>query len=249
MNKERKTQTNFLKTEYAKSPEQLNDAIRNRLEELSEEKYKNFSASLIPGETEMIGVRLPALRLLAKTLAAGDWQSYLSYARDTSMEEIMLQGMTLGYAKTTFHNKRPWLEHIIPKIRSWSICDSICSSLKISETEKADVWQFLQPYLKSDREYHIRFGVVMILDYFIEQQYLDHIFQIFDSIHHDGYYVKMAVAWAVSVCWRHFPLETIQYLNSCSLDNWTYNKSLQKIIESRYSSPEQKDLMRRMKRK
>lgn len=249
MKKKTESQTIIFKTEYSNNPEQLNRDIRNYLEKLSEPKYRTFSASLIPGETQILGVRLPALRALSKKLAAGNWQSYLDYARDTSMEEIMLQGMTLGYVKVPFHIKFPWLQRIIPKIRSWSICDSICASLKISETEKADVWKFLQPYLKSDSEYHIRFGVVMILNYFIEEQYLDHIFAIFNSIHHDGYYVKMAVAWAVSVCWRHFPSETLQYLNSCKLDNWTYNKSLQKIIESRYSSPEQKSLMRQMKRK
>lgn len=249
MKKENKLQNIIFKTEYENHPEQLNDAIRNRLEELSEEKYRDFSASLIPGETQIIGVRLPVLRTLAKILASGSWQFYLEHARDTSMEEIMLQGMTLGSARASFQIKRPWLERIIPKIRSWSICDSICASLKISETEKADVWEFLQPYLNSSREYDIRFGIVMILNYFIEQNYLDHIFQIFDSIRHDGYYAKMAVAWAISVCWRRFPEETIRYLNFCTLDSWTYNKSLQKIIESRYSSPEQKDLMRRMKRK
>lgn len=230
-------------------PKSLNHQLRRELESLAETDFQKFSASLVPGEMEMLGVRLPKLREIAKKLARGDWETYLEHASDCSMEEIMLQGMTLGYARASFQEKKPRLILIIPKIRNWSLCDSICASMKFSKEDTADVWDFLQPYLRSHREYDIRFGVVMILDHFIQQEYLARIFSIFDEINHDGYYVKMAVAWAVSVCFRRFKKETLAYLHNCGLDDWTFNKSLQKIIESRYSSAEEKELMRSMKRR
>lgn len=228
--------------------EEQADMLRRELERLSETDFQKFSSGLVPGEVKMLGVRLPKLREIARQLAKGDWETYLACARDDSMEEIMLQGMVLGYVRTPFFRKRPLLEQFIPKIRNWSLCDSVCASLKFPPSEKAEVWQFLKKYLSSEKEYDIRFGVVMILDHFIEENYLQEIFQIFNKIEHEGYYVKMAVAWAVSVCFRRFKPETINYLTNCQLDNWTYNKSLQKIIESRYSSPEEKELMRSMKR-
>ncbi len=246
----RKSENTPITISYSFSdPEALNRQLRRELESLAETDFQKFSAALVPGEMEMLGVRLPKLREIARILAKGDWKTYLAHASDKSMEEIMLQGMTLGYARSSFQEKKPWLKRIIPKIRNWSLCDSICVSMKFPKAEAVDVWEFLQPYLQSSREYDIRFAVVMILAHFIQQEYLEKIFSIFDEINHEGYYVKMAVAWAVSVCFRNFKEETLAYLQNCRLDDWTFNKSLQKIIESRYSSKEEKELMRRMKRR
>ena len=70
---------------------------------------------------------------------------------------------------------------------------------------------------------------------------------IFNNIHHEGYYVKMAVAWAISFAYIHFPQKTLEFLKNNNLDKFTYNKSLQKIIESNRVSKDDKDLMRSMK--
>ena len=83
---------------------ELNEKIRQQLMEWAEPDFGTFSAGLIPGEKHVLGVRLPLLRSYAKELAKGDWQTYLSQASDDSMEETMLQGMTLGYVKSDFRN-------------------------------------------------------------------------------------------------------------------------------------------------
>ena len=87
----------------------------------------------------------------------------------------------------------------------------------------------------------------MILDYYIDEEYLEEDFKIFDDIKHEGYYVKMAVAWAISFAYIHFPQKTLEFLKNNNLDKFTYNKSLQKIIESNRVSKDDKDLMRSMK--
>ena len=87
----------------------------------------------------------------------------------------------------------------------------------------------------------------MILDYYIEKQYLKEEFQIFKSIKHEGYYVKMAVAWALSLYLVKFYEETILYLKEAELDKFTYNKALQKAIESYRITDEQKTELRKMK--
>ena len=76
-----------------------NNWIKEQLSLLAEPKFQQFTAKLLPGVTDILGVRLPLLRQMAKQLAKGDWKAYLSHALDSSYEEIMLQGMALGYAK------------------------------------------------------------------------------------------------------------------------------------------------------
>ena len=104
------------------------------------------------------------------------------------------------------------------------------------------------PYLKSNKEFEIRFGVVRILDYYIEEKYLQDIFKIFDNIKNKEYYVKMAVAWEISFCLIKYYDETLEYLEKAKIDNFTYNKSLQKAIESYRITQEQKEFLRTMKK-
>ena len=89
--------------------ENTNDWIKEKLTEYSEDGYRKFTSSLMPGVEHILGIRLPLLRKMAKELAKGDWREYLEHALDDVMEETMLQGMTLGYAKASFEEKEPYL--------------------------------------------------------------------------------------------------------------------------------------------
>lgn len=223
--------------------------VREKLLELADAEYQKFSAALIPNISNVLGVRLPVLRKLAKQLAKEDWRTYLKEADGEYFEEIMLQGMLIEYAKIDVEEKLQYTALFVPKIDNWSVCDSFCTGLKFTKTNQETVWNFLQPYLKSDMEYEIRFGIVMLLNYFIEEAYIDRVLQVLDSIRHDGYYVKMAVAWALSIGYVKLPTPTMAYLQSCSIDIFTFNKSLQKITESLRVDPETKKMIRSMKRK
>lgn len=108
---------------------------------------------------------------------------------------------------------------------------------------------FLQPYLRSDQEYEIRFGVVMLLNFYLNERYIDQVLTALDQISHEAYYVKMAVAWAISMAYVKQPEVTLRYLNQNNLDDFTYNKALQKITESYRVDPESKQMIRSMKRK
>lgn len=165
------------------------------------------------------------------------------------MEETMLQGMTLGYVKSDFTGIRPYLDAFLPKIKNWSVCDSTCVSLKIARKEPEAVLEYLLPYLRSDEEFFIRFGVVMLLDHFIMEDYIDLVLEEMDKIHQDAYYVKMAVAWNLSVCFVKFRDKTLSYLRTNHLDDWTYNKTIQKIRESYRVTKEDKEMLLKMKRK
>lgn len=224
--------------------------IRRQLEELADEKYRKFHSGLVPGEEHILGVRIPKLRAMAKELAKGDWQGYLAAATEDTYEEIMLQGLVIGYAKMELSQAYERIAEFVPKIQNWAVCDSVCSTLKIVKKDLSGTWEFLQPYLQDDREYFIRFGVIMLLDYYKKSpEYLSRILQAFDGISHEGYYVKMAVAWALSMYYVEYPTELMEYFAHHHLDEFTYQKALQKIIESRQITEETREKIREMKRR
>lgn len=226
--------------------------IRKQLMESAEEKYQKFSSSLIPNvEPErIVGVRLPELRKIAKQLAKEDWRDYLAQADNDYFEEVMIQGMVIGYAKAEIEEILEYAAAFIPKIDNWSICDTFCSGLKITKQYPDRVWKFIQPYLQSERTYDIRFGVVMLLNYFIQEDYIVSIFHRLDQIHHEDYYVKMAVSWCISMCYVKLPEQTLNYLQgNTALDDFTYNKALQKTVESYRIDQFTKQMLRGMKRK
>ncbi|OAB40318.1 DNA alkylation repair protein [Paenibacillus antarcticus] len=223
--------------------------IREQLLELVDKDYQKFSSALIPNINSILGVRLPELRKLAKSIAKGDWRSYLEHPECEYFEEIMLQGMVIGYIKTDIEDILTYIDSFVPKIDNWSVCDSFCVGLKFTKSNMKQVWAFLQSYLSSDKEYEIRFGVVMLLNFYIEEEYIDRVIEQLDNIEHEGYYVKMAVAWAISNCYIKLPEPTMIYLTSNSLDDFTYNKALQKITESFRVDQDNKQIIRSMKRK
>ncbi|WP_099203859.1 DNA alkylation repair protein [Scatolibacter rhodanostii] len=223
--------------------------IKQELEALAEEKYRSFSSALLPGTKHILGVRLPLLRKLSKKLAQSDWQAYLLTAQNDSFEEIMLQGMVIGCINCSVEERLLLVQKFIPKIDNWSVCDSFCAGLKFTKKSQAQVWDFLKPYLKSDQEFQIRFAVVMLLFYYIDKPHIHAVLTHFDEIHHEGYYAKMAVAWAISICYIQFPEYTLDYLKHNRLDDFTYNKALQKITESLKIDYETKKKIRAMKRK
>lgn len=227
----------------------MKDKIKKQLFELADEKYKEFHGGLCPGTDNIIGVRVPVLRNYAKELSKEyDITKLLKQIDNEYYEEIMLQGMLIGLMKVDFEIQKEYLESFIPKIDNWAVCDVFCGGLKITKKYKKEVWEFIQKYLKSDREFEIRFGIVMILSYYIDEEYLREDFVIFDNITSQEYYVQMAIAWAISVALVKFYNETIKYLKRANLDKFTYNKALQKGIESYRISDNQKENLRQMKR-
>lgn len=99
----------------------MEKTIKEQLFELADEEYQKFSAALIPNINNVLGVRLPELRKLAKKLAKGDWRIYLEQAESEYFEEIMLQGMVIGYVKTDVEEILRYVADFVPKIDNWSV--------------------------------------------------------------------------------------------------------------------------------
>ncbi len=223
--------------------------LRKELFALCEDRYRDFASALIPGCNNLLGVRIPQLRKMAKRLVKGNPIEFLDNAQDMYFEETMIKGFIIANMHEDIEIVLEQVSLFLPKITNWSLCDSFCNELKIVRKHKERVWKFLTAYHQSSETYEIRFAVVMLLFHYIEEKYLDDILFICDGIIHDDYYVKMAVAWALSMCFVKFPDVTLAYLKNNKLDNETFNKTLQKINESLRVDKESKAMIKAMKRK
>lgn len=224
--------------------------IRKELQALADAKYRKFHSSLLPRTNNILGVRIPRLRTMAKEIIkTEDWRTFIESTDTYYYEETMLQGMIIGLAKMRLEERMKYVTMFIPRIDNWAVCDIFCSELKTAVIKKKEtVWQFIQPYLKSSEEFEARFGIVMLLHY-VNNAHIDLLLEYADSFDHDAHYARMAMAWVVSLCFIKFPQKTMEYLAHSTLDNWTYNKALQKMIESFRVDKDVKDVLRNMKRK
>lgn len=225
------------------------DNIIKKLFELQDEEYKNFHKTLCnTSRYEMIGVRVPELKKLSKEIAKDNYMDFLDKKEIYFYEEEMLKGLIIGNISVSFDETCKYLEEFIPMIDNWAVCDTTCANLKITKKNMNEMWLFLKKYAESDNEFEIRFALVMYLMYYIDEKYLQEIFNIIKNIKSDKYYVKMAIAWLISVAFIKEKELTMNFLKNTDIDNWTYNKALQKIIESYRASNEDKEIIRKMKR-
>lgn len=224
--------------------------VRDRLGEMSDPEYREFHASLLPGIHNIMGIRVPKLRELAREISKNDWQEWFMAAEDSVYEEAMVRGLTAAYARMDWKERFCYIREFVPAIDNWAVCDSFCNTLKEAKKHQSQYWEFLEPYVSSDREYEARFAAVMILSHFVNEEYLEEGLKRLESIRQEGYYAKMAVAWAVSVYFTAFPERVLDYLqNSHNLDEFTYQKALQKIVESYRVDKDTKNIIREMRQR
>ena len=225
--------------------------IKTVLSEYRDEKFRDFTSALIPGSRPIVGVRVPILRKIAKEIAKGEWQSYLREASEDTYEEIAIKGFVIGYVKVDYEDLLPYIVAHIEKIDDWSLCDGFCSNLKIVQKNRGSFLEFLLPYVKEDDEFKQRVVAVMLMNYYLTDEYIDVSLNILDSLKNQEYYCKMAVAWAIATAWAKQRDKTCAYMQdgNNTLDDWTYNKAIQKMLESYRVSESDKNMLRVMKRK
>ncbi len=230
--------------------------VRKRLEEAADKKYLDFNSSLVPGETApMLGVRVPELRVIAKKIAGEDGEGYIRAVSDAQRkggayhEELLLHGLVIGYLKCGVQRRQELLDSFVPVIDNWAVCDCSCMTYQFMKKDMEEWFAYLQKYIGSEREYELRFAVVCMLDHFITEDFIGRVLEILGKVRHEGYYAKMAVAWAVSVCFVKFPEETKVFLKDNEMDDFTQNKAIQKIRESCRVSRKDKEELLGWKRK
>ncbi|MFF5995425.1 DNA alkylation repair protein [Lysinibacillus sp. KU-BSD001] len=218
-----------------------------QLEKLAEPKYKAFTEKLVETKYEILGVRIPTLRQLAKDIVRADWQAFIEQPK-TTFEEMMLEGFVIASVNIPVEERFIFIGEFIKKIDNWSLCDSFCSSLKITKKYPQEMWNFLMTLRHESHPFVQRFIIVMMLMYYLSDEWIERVFQELQLIQHDDYYVKMAVAWAISIAFIKQEEKTRHFLQTAVQDDFTFHKALQKIRESRKVSGDVKEELKHWKR-
>ena len=227
--------------------------IKKYLLENSDSDYLKFNKKIVNDDSlSYYGVKIPIIRKLGKKLKKEYELDYmLDNIGDEYYEELILKGILIGeYKDLSLEKLEYYIDCYVPKISNWAICDTFCSGLKITNKYLDEMFLIIKKYLKSDLEFEVRFGLVMLLNYYLNDDYIDYIYDIINDIKLDYYYVKMANAWLLSYCLIKYYDKTILFLKTNnSLDTWTYNKGIQKGLESYRLTKKQKSILKSLKRK
>ena len=240
----------------------ITSKIQKRLFEMADDKYREFHSGLVPNvpSEKFIGVRVPELRKLAKELAKDPKvEEFLQQIPHQYYEENQLHSFIIDYLKEDFETCLKRTEMFLPEINNWAVCDSFKpASLK---TEPKRLYEQIKIWMKSSEPYTVRLAVVLQISWFLDKWFqpdmLEELTQVaikwsgtYDHIpekESNQYYVLMAVAWYFSMALVKNYRVTIPYFKEKKMPKWVHNQSLQKAVESRRFSPEEKDQFRQLK--
>lgn len=222
--------------------------IMNLREELFNNQdlsYRDFHSKLVPSidKEKIIGVRLPVLRKIAKLIANDNVKFDAFY-----YEEIMIKGMIIGYNKNlTLDERFLLLDDFVPLIDNWGVCDCCASTFKFTLNNLDEVFKYILKY-KDGSEYEVRFMCVMMLDYFLKDEYIDSVLDILSSIDREEYYINMAIAWTMATAYVNYKDKIVYVLQEHKLKPWVHNKTIQKLCESYRITKDDKIYLKTIKR-
>lgn len=224
--------------------------IQQRLYEHADQKYCVFSHSLIPTNLDMIGVRIPIQKQIAKSVAKEDWeqvQCYLSTTTPKTYEEINVWGLVMAYAKMPESCRQEFLWKFAHHIDNWASCDTIVMATKNIGKNLDTYWDFAVKLVRDDYIFARRVGIVSMLSYYLTDDYIDIVLDEIVQIRDQEYYVQMAIAWLVATALAKHYDKTVKILQDRRLDEWTHNKAIVKACESFRISPAQKEYLRSLR--
>ena len=222
--------------------------ILKELLDLREEEYADFQSRLTPGidRERFIGVRIPKLRKLAgifkKTTASKEFLGELPHYY---FEENMLHGLLIAEIKD-YDMCIAELEKFLPFIDNWAVCDVL--SPKVFKKHKTELFSEIRKWSDSKDTYICRFGIGMLMRYFLDEDFKKEYLEMVANIHSEEYYVKMAVAWFFATALAKQWKDTIVLLETGALDKWVHNKTIQKARESFRITGGQKEYLKGLKR-
>ena len=216
----------------------------NYLYELQDLRYQQFQSKLILNEIPLIGIRIPILKKISKQLSKGDYKSFIKYNSHLYFEEIILYGLVLSYLKIDFKTIIIYLNDFLPFNSNWAINDTVCASLKIFSKNREEGFKWILEKLHSNNPWDIRFAFILLLDHYMVDEYIDDILQLVQTSYINHYYVNMAIAWLLSICYIKYPEKTIMILENKKLDIWIHNKTISKIRDSYRVTKDKKDYLK-----
>ena len=227
----------------------ITDDIHSELIKLQDLGYRDLQIKTIPSADpdSIIGVRTPALRALAKELAKrDDISEFLSDLPHKFFEENQLHAFILSGMKDAEACIK-LVDKFLPYVDNWATCDQM--SPKIFKKNKDLLLGYVDAWIESDHTYEKRFGIGMLLEHFLDEDFKTLYLTKVSKIRSDEYYVNMMIAWYFATALAKQYKATLPFIEKQKLDKWTHNKSIQKAVESYRITPEQKEYLKTLKRK
>ena len=240
------------------------DNLIARLMGEAEEQYRIFNRKFVlTNRNEMLGVKVPKMRSIAREIAGDDWEDFMrgygfcvgttmqgagqsrreELCRTIFFEEVMIIGMVIDLINVEPARRLSLVEQYVPLIDNWAVCDVFCGGAKwvgepgrgpksCNKVPLEQMWKFLQRYLQSSSEFEIRFGVVMLMSYFLTEEYVGKVLLQMEKVRKGDYYVDMAVAWCLATARAKFDERTQEFVRNATLTPSVIKKYEQKVRDS-----------------
>lgn len=220
--------------------------IQKRLFELQDLKYRDFTASLIPtvDKETVIGVRSPMIRKLAKELTDDQKTKFIKnlphkYYEENNLHAAIIESIN-DYDTVIYE-----LERFLPFVDNWATCDMIRP--KVFKKHPSDLLLKIREWSASEHTYTIRFGLEMLMCYYLDENFKAEYLEIASAVRSDEYYVNMMIAWFFATALAKQYDYTLPYIEQKKLDIWVHNKTIQKATESYRISDKKKNYLRMLK--
>ena len=221
--------------------------IRVELFKMQDMDYRDFNSKLIPtvDKESMIGIRTPDLRKYAKQLGkSSDVIEFLQTLPHKYFDENQLHAFIISEIND-FKNCIDEINRFLPYIDNWATCDQL--SPKVFKKYHNELFEYIKDWLKSDKVYTLRFGIGMLMEHFLDEDFDILYPEIVSKIRSGEYYINMMIAWYFATALAKQYESVIPFIENNSLDIWTHNKAIQKSIESYRITDEQKAYLRELK--
>lgn len=223
------------------------DHIRKELFRLKDEKYRDFQIKLIPSVSSdtIIGVRTPDLRKYAKQLVKQDdiWD-FLKELPHNYFEENQLHAFIISEIKD-YDNCIEQVIRFLPFIDNWATCDQL--SPRVFKKHRQELLNQIKVWIKSEKKYTVRFGIGMLMQYFLDEDFDLTYPEMVAEIRTEEYYINMMIAWYFATALAKQFEHVIPFIEKRKLDKWTHNKVIQKAVESYRITPKQKKYLKSLK--
>ena len=223
--------------------------IQQQLFALQDLKYRDFHAKLVPGMdvNDIIGVRTPELRKLAKQLTKDERVGeFLAVLPHRFLDEMNLHGFIISEIKD-YDECLEQIERFLPYVNNWTTCDLLSPKAFKQKKNRDRLIEDIKRWMASDEPFTIRFGIEMLLSFYLDEDFKPEYLKWVSKIRHDHYYVKMMVAWYFATALAKQWDATLPYIKNMTMEKWTHNKAIQKAVESYRITPEQKELLKSYK--
>lgn len=213
-------------------------------QKLKNDAHKAFVEKLTPCGIPSLGIKVPLIKQFAKKIQP-TYEMLETIPLNEYIEQDILYGFLLNRLGKVKDNQYDYyMEKYVASMANWMTVDTFVSNTTFQKDEQERLYRYIQKWLKSEKEFVVRTGVVMIKKYFIQQKDFDEIFELLSTISYGPYYIDMAVAWLLcSMACLDF---TYIYAHLIDVHKWSefvYKKAIQKMRESYLITKAQKEML------